>query len=170
MKKKLTGSRTDALRDGDGSDPNLLWNFSGFLVRRLWQIHTAIFLEQTEGTRITPVQFSILLILQNKKALDQGSLASEIGIDRSNAADILNRMERSKLIKRNRGVHDRRAMIVSLTAKGNTLLEKLDARVLQSHARLVEALPRDQRPIFIQMLQCVVAAKNDLGRAPLKLR
>ena len=155
--------------DHDTNHQNLLWGYSGFLVRRLWQIHVAMFMEETKESRITPVQFSILLIVRNKPGLDQGSVARELGLDRSNAADILARLERRKLIKRTRSEADRRAVAISLSAAGARLVSQLEGRILRSHIRLVEDLPVSQRELFKTMLQRIVAAKNELGRAPLKL-
>ena len=147
---------------------DLLVDFPGFLVRRLWQIHVAMFLEGVEGT-FTPIQFSILLALQTKGWLEQGRLATEVGIDRSNAADILPRMERGGLIQRRRGVEDRRAMLVGLTDAGIAAIETWRERVEHSHDRLLEALTPRQRAMFIRMLRRVVLSKNDLGRARLKV-
>lgn len=151
------------------ADSNILWSYSGFLVRRVWQIHVAMFMEEAEGTGVTPVQFSILLTLRQKEGLDQRRLAENVGIDRSNTADIMRRMQQAGLIKRSRGVEDRRAMIVSLTPKGARLIEALERRVDNSHRRLVEALSPAQRETFVGMLQRIVAVENDLGRARLKL-
>ncbi len=140
---------------------NQLFDFPGFLVRRLWQIHVAMFLEEVEGA-VTPVQFSILLVLHRKCWLEQGRVAVEVGIDRSNAADILPRMEHSGLIQRKRSKQDRRVMLVGLTDAGLATFEIWRERVEHSHDRMLEALPSRQRAVFIRMLQRIVVSRDDL--------
>jgi DNA-binding MarR family transcriptional regulator len=149
---------------------NPLWPFAGFLVRRLWQIHVAMFMDETKGTRVTPVQFSILLVLHSRTGMDQVSLGAQVGVDRSNLADSLRRMQRGGLIDRRRGSEDRRVTIVSLTRSGRSLFKRLEARVARSHVRLVEDLAPRERPLFLNMLQTIVGAKNELGRARYAIR
>ena len=67
-----------------------LWGRPGFLLRRLHQIHYALFFEECAGFDITPVQYGLLTTLSLNPDLDQNSLARELGIDRTNVADVLN--------------------------------------------------------------------------------
>src|SRR6266446_4438111 len=70
-----------------------LWGRPGFLLRRLHQIHYALFFEECAGFDITPVQYGLLTTVSLNPDLDQNSLARELGIDRTNVADVLNRSE-----------------------------------------------------------------------------
>ena len=80
----------DNAEDGSYTD---LWSRPGFLIRRLHQLHIAIFLEECGDYDVTPVQYAVLSVLYRGKALDQVSVAAEVGIDRNNAADVLRRVE-----------------------------------------------------------------------------
>lgn len=164
MKPVRKTTKSDAV-----PSPTPLWDFAGFLVRRLWQIHVAMFMEAVDG-ELTPVQFSILMVLRDRPDLDQGTLGSEIGMDRSNATEIFTRMESVGLIQRQRGTVDRRAMIMSLAPKGRKLLEQLEQRIRKTHDRLLEDLPPRDRKRFLAMLQQIVSRKNGYGRAPLRLQ
>ena len=53
----------------------------GFLIRRLHQIHVAIFLEECAAFNITPVQFSLLKALSVGAEMDQATIATKIGVD-----------------------------------------------------------------------------------------
>lgn len=55
----------------------------GFLTRRLHQIHVAIFLEECAAFNITPVQFSLLKALSAGAEMDQATIATQIGVDRT---------------------------------------------------------------------------------------
>src|SRR5690348_4185889 len=68
-----------------------LWSRPGFLLRRLNQIHYALFFEECREFNITPVQYGLLTALSLRGRLDQGSLGIELGIDRTNVADVLTR-------------------------------------------------------------------------------
>ncbi len=60
----------------------------------MWQIHVAMFLQETKGSGTTPLQFSILLVLQQDPDLEQFELAYRVGLDRSNLSEIPARMVR----------------------------------------------------------------------------
>ena len=55
-----------------------LWSRPGFLVRRLHQIHAAMFAEECGAFNITPVQYGLMTILLEQPGLDQISLASRM--------------------------------------------------------------------------------------------
>ena len=57
-----------------------LWSRPGYLVRRLHQIHVAIFLEECSEFNLTPVQFGVLTVLYEGEALEQSTIAKQIGI------------------------------------------------------------------------------------------
>src|SRR5215471_1741011 len=52
-----------------------LWGRPGYLLRRLHQIHYALFFEECAGFDITPVQYGLLTTLSLNPDLDQNSLS-----------------------------------------------------------------------------------------------
>jgi DNA-binding MarR family transcriptional regulator len=153
----------------NGSE-NILVEHAGFLVRRMWQIHVAMFLQETKGSGMTPVQFSILLVLEDEPDLEQVELAYRVGLDRSNLSEIVTRMVRGGLVRCSPGQQDRRAKVARLTAKGQQTIRKLLNRVNRSHARLLEDLSSSKRAQFVKMMKKVVGGKNELGRARFSMR
>src|SRR3981189_2780320 len=83
-----------------------LWARPGYLLRRLHQIHYALFFEECAGYDITPVQYGLLTTLSLNPDLDQNSLGRELGIDRTNVADVLSRLTRRGLLQRRRSPDD----------------------------------------------------------------
>jgi DNA-binding MarR family transcriptional regulator len=161
--------RKTILAKRDGGD-NLLLQYAGFLVRRMWQIHVAMFLQETKGSGMTPLQFSILLVLEDSPDLEQFALAFRVGLDRSNLSEIVTRMTSAGLLKCGPSQRDRRTKVARLTKRGQQLLAKLRARVDRSHARLLEDLPARERADFLRMMKRVVEKKNELGRARFSMR
>ncbi len=166
--RRLQG-RLKISKKNDGGE-NVLLNYAGFLVRRMWQIHVAMFLQETKGSGMTPLQFSILLTLEESPDLEQFALAYRVGLDRSNLSEIVSRMTKAGLIKCGPSDRDRRTRVARLTAKGQQLLVRLREKVDRSHARLLEDLPAGERARFLKMMKAVVEKKNDLGRARFSMR
>jgi len=141
----------------------------GFLIRRLHQIHTALFMEECAAFNITPVQYSMMSAVAEQPGLEQARLAHEIGVDRTTLANVVARLEARGLLRRTTTKTDRRLKRVILTARGKRLLEQMSHAARRAHARTVEALPPDQRAAFLHALARLVDAGNDFGRAPLRL-
>ncbi len=141
----------------------------GFLIRRLHQIHLALFAEECERYGVTPVQFSVLTVTGARPGLEQGALAQAIGVDRTTLANVLARLETRALLSRAVAAGDRRVKLVTLTAEGRRTLGTMQAAAERAHARTVEALPPEQRAVFLEALGALVAAGNGYGRAPMRL-
>jgi DNA-binding MarR family transcriptional regulator len=149
---------------------SVLLDYAGFLVRRMWQIHIAMFLQETKGSGMTPLQYSILLVLQKDPDLEQVELAQRIGLDRSNLSEILSRMVSGGLVKCSPSQQDRRAKVARVTAKGQQLIRKLSEHVDRSHDRLLEDLSATERAQFLKLMKKVVGAKNEFGRTRFSMR
>src|SRR5262249_12716010 len=68
-----------SLRIGTVHSEMPLWGRPGYLLRRLHQIHYALFFEECAGFDITPVQYGLLTTLSLNPDLDQNSLARHPG-------------------------------------------------------------------------------------------
>jgi MarR family transcriptional regulator, lower aerobic nicotinate degradation pathway regulator len=119
---------------------------------------------------MTPLQYSILLVLQKDPDLEQVELAQRIGLDRSNLSEILSRMVSGGLVKCSPSQQDRRAKVARVTAKGQQLIRKLSNQVDRSHERLLEDLSAQERAQFIKLMKKVVGAKNEFGRTRFSMR
>lgn len=165
------GINASARKDESAESPALaaLRERPGFLIRRLHQIHVALFAEECAGENITPVQFSILSALEESGSCEQTTLGQAVGLDRTNTADVLVRLQKRGLIRRRVATKDRRRKVVSLTAVGQATLERIKAAAARAHDRTVQALPAEERRRFVDSLVTLVEANNDVGRAPLRL-
>src|SRR5690554_4830995 len=91
----LTERKTDSNTAGKTHKTNDIdmiaggvWSRPGFLIRRLHQIHYAMFFEECKEGGITPVQFGVLTVLAREPWLDQTAIGYEVGLDRTTAADV----------------------------------------------------------------------------------
>jgi DNA-binding MarR family transcriptional regulator len=151
-------------------DKSLLFSRPGFLIRRLHQIHTGLFAQETAGFDITAVQYSLLTALAEHGEMDQNTLALEIGLERSSVAEVLPRLEARELIARQQSPQDGRVKLVKLTRKGKSVVRRMDEAVQRAHDRTIELLDEDERDLFMLQLIRLVEANNDRSMAPLRLR
>lgn len=142
----------------------------GFLVRRLHQIHLALFAEECGAFNVTPVQYSLMTVLAERPGLEQLDLATEIGVDRTTIGDVLVRMEKRALLRRTVSPNDRRAKLVRLTNKGTKLHRSMEDAVQRTHDRTLDVLPPPDRAAFLRDLARLVEANNHIGRAAMRLR
>ena len=142
----------------------------GFLIRRLHQLHCALFFEETRGFDITPVQYSLMTALAARGELEQNSLALEIGMERSSVAEVVPRMQRRGLLARRRSLEDGRVKLISLTRKGAALLKRMAGAVQRAHDRTIEQLRTPEREWFLLQLIELVEANKEIGSVPLRLR
>lgn len=128
----------------------------GYLIRRLHQIHVALFLEECGGLGVTPVQYSLLTALAQRPGADQASLGLSIGIDRTTTAQVLARLTARGLVERFPSPTDRRMRLARVTNEGLSLLRRMDPPALRAHDRTVAALPETDRARFIADLTRIV--------------
>lgn len=141
----------------------------GFLIRRLHQLHCALFTEETRDFGITPVQYSLMTALGERGELDQNSLALEIGLERTTVADVVLRLYDRGVLDRRQSAMDGRVRLVKLTRKGKSLLKKMAPAVQRAHDRTVEHLPPGERDLFLLQMVTLVELNNDISNVPLRL-
>ena len=145
-----------------------LWNRPGFLIRRLHQIHVAIFLDESKDYNVTPVQFGVLTVLYDGKTLDQVTIASQIGVDRNTAADVVRRLERRGLLTRPSSTADKRAKLAKITDEGRRFVESVQPAMSRAQKRFVKALSDEEHNTLMKILTKLLLESNEDGRAPLR--
>ena len=86
----------------------------GFLIRRLHQIHVALFQEACGEFEVTPLQYSLLSALAARKTADQTTLAADIALDRTTTTGALKRLAARNFVERAVDDEDRRARVRAL--------------------------------------------------------
>ena len=141
----------------------------GHLIRRLHQIHVAIFLEECSDFNLTPVQFGVLNVLYGGKTLEQVEIATQIGIDRNNAADVIRRLERRGLLQRPASTRDRRAKLARITNEGRQLVDAVFPAMVKSQRRFLEPLDDEERSLLMNLMKKLVVKNNAASRAPWRI-
>ena len=133
----------------------------GFLIRRLHQIHVALFQKRYAAFEITPLQYSLLSALAKRGTADQTTLADDVALDRTTTTGALKRLQSRNFIERSIHHRDRRAQLCRLTKAGATLLRQMEASARAAHRETVADLSKADQKRFIAMMQRIVAASSD---------
>jgi MarR family transcriptional regulator, lower aerobic nicotinate degradation pathway regulator len=137
------------------------------LARRFVQICTTATAETLTGENLTPTQFAILVYLSRETGepdIDQISLAERLGIDRARASQLVDELEAMNLLERRVNGADRRARLLRLTPRGETLRARLHPTQIASQMRVLAVLPPRKRELLLDLLLCVVESNRALAR------
>lgn len=147
---------------------NELYGLPAHLIRRCHQIAQGLFHEECASHDLTPIHYAILALLKDHEGVDQITLAGLAALNRSTAADVLQRMETAGLLERRANPEDRRVRLVYPTAAGNRLIRKVDGMVQRVQERLLAPLTPAERERFVDYLTRIADENNELSRAPLR--
>jgi len=148
---------------------SLLLERPGVLVRRLHQVHSALFQEECAAFGVTPVQYSLLSLIEVAPGLDQGAAAAGLRLDRFTTADVIRRLVAAELLRVTAGA-DRRTRLLALTPKGRRLLAAIAPAAGRAHQRLIDALPPREQKTLMALLRRLVDAHGAAGAAAPKVR
>jgi DNA-binding MarR family transcriptional regulator len=138
----------------------------GHAIRQLQQIAVAIFLEESEATGVTPVQYAALQAVANQPGIDQRSLAGAVGLDTSTIASVIDRLEARGLLSRSLSPDDRRVRLLALTAEGEAVLAQVLPAMRRAQDRILAPLNKGDRATFMRLLRTLVTENNEHSRAP----
>jgi DNA-binding MarR family transcriptional regulator len=147
-------------------DPWPLGRRPGFLIRRLHQIHVALFQKKCAGFDVTPLQYSLLSALARRGTADQTTLAADVALDRTTTTGALKRLQSRKFIGRAVYSRDRRSQICRLTKAGASLLLQMEASARAAHRETLAGLSKAEQKRFVAMMHRIVAADSGVAKAP----
>lgn len=145
-----------------------LYRRPGFLLRRAHQISAALFLEEAAGLALTTTQYGTLVALRARGSLDQISIATLVGIDRSTTALVVSKLEDAGYIERRDDDVDKRRKIITLSAAGRDVLDRVAQPAQRARERVLAPFTDEDGAKFLSLLEQFVGAFNEQTRAPIK--
>ncbi|WP_158821107.1 MarR family winged helix-turn-helix transcriptional regulator [Granulicella sp. S156] len=103
----------------------------GHLINRTARLLVRLGEERFQPLGLAIAQMPVLYALKDGAALTQKELASLARIEQPTMAQLLDRMERDKLIRRTPNPHDKRSTLVSLTPKALKKLPRANQVLLE---------------------------------------
>jgi len=116
------------------------------------------FLQQTgrllKRHGLSEPQYNVMRILRGNggDGLSCSEIASQMVTYDPDITRLVDRLEKSKFVKRNRTEHDRRLVVVAITPKGLEVLEKLDEPMLDLHKEQLGHMPAKEQAELNRLL------------------
>ena len=115
--------------------------------------------EQTPcGEPVSVAEAHALIELSLAEQLSQNDLARRLRLEKSTISRLVGLLEGRAWITRTRGRHDRRVMELRLTGAGRQAAAQLSVARQAKFARLLGAIPAEQRPMIIETLRLLTEA------------
>ncbi len=106
-------------------DPGLTDGFLGPRVRVLWNLLSARMAEALAPFALHAGAFSALALISANPGCSQNELAQGLGMDKSAVVAIVDELEERGLARRVRSAQDRRRYDLTLTAEGETTMQRM---------------------------------------------
>ena len=129
----------------------------GHLIRRAQQRAVAIFMEETAGFDVTPVQFAILNALMDEPGEDQITLSGRVAFDAATSGSVLGRLEAKGWVRREADPLDKRRKLLWITPEGEQVALKMKRAVSRAQQRIVSPLNARERDQLAALLAKLVA-------------
>lgn len=125
----------------------------GLRLARVAKATSRAFDEAMEAVGGSRAAWLILLSLKTRKLGNQRELAQEVGIEGATLTHHLNALETDGLVRRSRDPANRRAHVVELTAKGESVFNQLRAAASAFDRRLRTNLSEEELDRLEELLE-----------------
>jgi DNA-binding MarR family transcriptional regulator len=117
---------------------------------------------ELEAYGLTMQQYNVLRILRGaNEPLPVLTIADRLIERAPGITRLIDRLEEKRLLERRHCTEDRRRTMVALTEAGGALLATLDPVVNTTDAQAIGALPPDQLPVLIDLLDAIRRESSD---------
>jgi DNA-binding MarR family transcriptional regulator len=140
--------------------------YPGYLFRRMQQVSSSIFFNRLRPYGLTPIQHTMLRVLEQHPDIDQRSLATLAGLDASTTTDVVSRLVDKRLLIRAPGASDRRTRKVRITPAGLELLDAVRPDIIAGQRHLLSPLSvRRQKQLITALLDLIEAHAHSDGES-----
>jgi len=141
-----------------GSDIKLgfLADFIGFHLRLAQDASYRSFARQHDEDLIKPGRFPALAIIFLNPGISQSALGRAIARDKSTVSPLIKDLQKNGFITRKPSVHERRSVTLTLTKKGERILDKLLARA-NEHEQELDRIAGASKTRLITLLDKIAA-------------
>lgn len=122
----------------------------GFILRRVTQRHLAIFSEAIP--ELTTTQFAVLARLAQLGPLSQNHLGRETAMDAATIKGVVDRLSRQGLVTTSPDPEDKRRLLVSASATGQSVYADVVEKALAVSAATLAPLTRSEQVRLIELL------------------
>lgn len=116
------------------------------------------FLLQQAGADISRNEATLLRLIADSDTVTMSDASAHLGLALSSVTGVVDRLVDRKLVRRSRPRRDRRTVVVTLTAKGTKLHERLAAERIALAVGMLEPLDEKQRAEFLELFRAISTA------------
>jgi DNA-binding MarR family transcriptional regulator len=134
------------------------------LARRFQQICASMVGDALADSGIGQLEFAALVFVIDVPGIEQWRLAQAMGIDRTNAGLVSERLEQKGLVRRLVSGSDRRARELHPTTRGKATYQRLLPKIRGANAGILAPLSSAERTLFIELLVRLIEGNRDHAR------
>ena len=134
------------------------------LARRFNQICVGVIQEATEPEGLMPIEYAVLVAVEERPGIDQRGVAKRLGIDPATTGKLVDRLERAGVIARRVDATDRRARALHITPRGVAIRQRVRPAMAVQHNKILAPLSPDERTTLIDLLTRVVEGNESYAR------
>jgi len=131
-------------------------SFPGHLIRRLHQRSVAIYSSYANELDVTQVQFAALCSLDATPGIDQVNLATSIALDKVTTGEVVTRLVKKGLVRREVRTSDRRSFELNLTSDGEAILKRLRSLTRSAQKDLLSPLTAAEQKTLLELVSKLV--------------
>jgi len=138
-----------------------LVGYVGYALRRAQSVIFADLSLALAPLILRPVQFTVLLLIEQNPGTTQSCVSEALGIQKANFVATIADLEGRALIRRRKSESDARSYSLNLTAQGRALLQRAAELQSQHEARVIAQIGPEERLHLLALL-------NRLAQLPFK--
>jgi DNA-binding MarR family transcriptional regulator len=136
------------------ADNFMKMNSLGYLIKRCASMLMTLAEGAFESHTLSFTQWIVLINLYGQGShMSATELSKETGHDMGALTRVVDMMEKAGLVKRERSLHDRRAVEITLTAAGRREVENTKCAVVDLNNKLLETFSYDEVHTLVTLLQ-----------------
>jgi DNA-binding MarR family transcriptional regulator len=124
----------------------------GFQIRFVQLNIFSAFFERFQSSGLSPGEYSTLVAARANPHANQGEIAAALMIKRSNMTKLVNGLAQRQLLSRSATKDDKRAVKLTVTAKGLRLIESIEVDIHEHDHATFGALSIHERHILLGLL------------------
>ena len=109
------------------------------------------------GNKITMEQLVVLEILKTNGDMNMTELSKTVWKQNANITRIVDKLEKQELVERKPVQGDRRANLVSITSKGETLFKEVIPVVVEVYKDATSTISKEEEAITLNVLQKIIS-------------
>lgn len=152
----------------DVSSWDVFYGRIGFMLRRCHQASISVFIEECARFDLTPTQFGVLCCLRLSPDIDQIGVARALGLDRSTAGSVIERLVNRGMIERIVDKQDRRKRALKLTGKGEKIHREAEPAAFAAHERMLQDLTGPEIETLLHLLRKLMVSTGQHNRVVVK--